>query len=42
VVTCIDKVPYTVQKDCWLIAKNLGAEATGTVKFFINIVRHGG
>jgi hypothetical protein len=39
---CIDKVPYTVQKDCWLIAKVLGAAATGTVKFTIFIARNGG
>lgn len=42
VVTCIDKVPYTVQKDCWLIAKNLGAASTGTLKATIFIARAGG
>lgn len=42
VATCIDKVPYTAQKDCWLIAKNLGASATGTLKFTIFIARAGG
>jgi len=42
VTTCIDKVPYTVQEDCWLTAKNLGAAATGTLKFTIFIARAGG
>jgi hypothetical protein len=42
VATCIDKVPYAVQKDCWLQATNLGAEATGTLKFTIFIARAGG
>lgn len=42
VATCIDKVPYTVQKDCWLIAKVLGAAATGTLKANIRIARAGG
>ena len=41
VETCIDKVPYKIQNDCWLTATNLGAAATGTLKFTIFIVRAG-
>jgi hypothetical protein len=41
VTACIDKVPYTIQADCWLTAKNLGAAATGTLKFTIFIARAG-
>lgn len=37
----IDKIPYIVQKDCWLTATLLGAAGTGTIKFFMNIVRFG-
>jgi len=41
VVTCIDKVPYVIAKDCWLQATNLGAAITGTLKFTIFIARAG-
>lgn len=38
----IDKIPYVIQNDCWLTATNLGAAATGTIRFFVQIVRFGG
>lgn len=38
----IDKIPHVITADCWLTATNLGAAATGTIKFFIQIVRFGG
>jgi hypothetical protein len=42
VATCIDKVPYRIQKDCWLKGMILGAAATGTLKGTIFIARAGG
>ena len=38
-VTCVDKVPYTIQETCWLTCLTSG-EATGSIQFEIDIVEN--
>lgn len=39
VTTCIDKVPYEIQEECWLTCTTAD-ESTGTIQFEIDIVEN--
>lgn len=37
---CLTKVPYTIQKECWLQATTAGATISGDLRFEINIANN--
>jgi hypothetical protein len=40
-VTCINKRPYVIQKECWLIATFSAEEITGDLRFEVHIANAG-